>query len=97
MSARDIAFEVLRRVEEGGAYASRALDAALARAGRLDPREAALATELVYGTLRRIRWSRADVRTFAGRLLSEPVRARLDETRAARKPILRWRPGMKAE
>ncbi|BDG06141.1 aminomethyl-transferring glycine dehydrogenase subunit GcvPB [Anaeromyxobacter oryzae] len=26
-----------------------------------------------------------------------PVRARLDETRAARKPILRWRPGMKVE
>jgi len=44
---------VLRRVEEGGAYASRALDAALARAGALDPREAGLATELVYGTLRR--------------------------------------------
>ena len=50
---RAIAFEVLRRVEEGGAYASRALDAALASAGALDPREAGLATELVYGTLRR--------------------------------------------
>ncbi|HET8733088.1 MAG TPA: transcription antitermination factor NusB [Anaeromyxobacteraceae bacterium] len=53
MNARTIAFEVLRRVEEGGAYASRALDAALSQAGALDPREAALATELVYGTLRR--------------------------------------------
>ncbi len=53
MSARRIAFEVLRRVEEGGAYASRALDAALASAGALEPREAGLATELVYGTLRR--------------------------------------------
>jgi len=51
--ARVIAFEVLRRVEKGGAYASRALDAALAEAGALDPREAGLATELVYGTLRR--------------------------------------------
>jgi 16S rRNA (cytosine967-C5)-methyltransferase len=51
--ARQIAFEVLRRVEEGGAYASRALDAALDQAGALDPREAGLATELVYGTLRR--------------------------------------------
>ncbi len=50
---RKIAFEVLLRVEEGGAYASRALDAALARSGALDPREARLATELVYGTLRR--------------------------------------------
>jgi len=52
-SARQIAFNVLRRVEEGGAYASRALDAALAQAGALDPRDAGLATELVYGTLRR--------------------------------------------
>jgi 16S rRNA (cytosine967-C5)-methyltransferase len=51
--ARKLAFDVLRRVEEGGAYASRALDAALAQAGALDPREAGLATELVYGTLRR--------------------------------------------
>lgn len=53
MNAREIAFEVLRRVEEGGAYASRALDAALDQAGAVDPRESALATELVYGTLRR--------------------------------------------
>ncbi len=53
MTGREIAFQVLRRVEEGGAYASRALDAALASAGALDPREAGLATELVYGTLRR--------------------------------------------
>jgi 16S rRNA (cytosine967-C5)-methyltransferase len=53
MNARAIAFDVLRRVEEGGAYASRALDAALSAAGALDPREAGLATELTYGTLRR--------------------------------------------
>jgi 16S rRNA (cytosine967-C5)-methyltransferase len=50
---RTIAFEVLLRVEAGGAYASRALDAALAQKGALDPREAGLATELVYGSLRR--------------------------------------------
>ncbi|HEY7724409.1 MAG TPA: transcription antitermination factor NusB [Anaeromyxobacteraceae bacterium] len=53
MTGREIAFGVLRRVEEGGAYASRALDAALGAAGAIDPREAGLATELVYGTLRR--------------------------------------------
>jgi 16S rRNA (cytosine967-C5)-methyltransferase len=53
VNAREIAFEVLRRVEEGGAYASRALDAALDQAGVLEARESALATELVYGTLRR--------------------------------------------
>jgi 16S rRNA (cytosine967-C5)-methyltransferase len=52
-SGRRIAFEVLLRVDGGGAYASRALDAALAQAGALDPRETGLATELVYGTLRR--------------------------------------------
>jgi 16S rRNA (cytosine967-C5)-methyltransferase len=52
-AGRRIAFDVLRRVEEGGAYASRALDAALARAGAIEPREAGFATELVYGTLRR--------------------------------------------
>jgi glycine dehydrogenase subunit 2 len=28
---------------------------------------------------------------------TKPVRARLDETRAARKPVLRWKPGMKVE
>ncbi|HET8538917.1 MAG TPA: aminomethyl-transferring glycine dehydrogenase subunit GcvPB [Anaeromyxobacter sp.] len=28
---------------------------------------------------------------------TRPIRARLDETRAARKPVLRWRPGMKVE
>ncbi len=52
-AGRRIAFQVLRRVDEGGAYASRALDAALDEAGAIDPREAGLATELVYGTLRR--------------------------------------------
>jgi 16S rRNA (cytosine967-C5)-methyltransferase len=52
-TGRILAFEVLLRVDAGGAYASRALDAALAEAGALDPREAGLATELVYGTLRR--------------------------------------------
>jgi 16S rRNA (cytosine967-C5)-methyltransferase len=51
--ARKVAFEVLLRVEAGGAYASRALDAALAQQGAIDPRDAGLATELVYGTLRR--------------------------------------------
>ncbi len=53
VTARTIAFDVLMRVEEGGAFASRALDAALSQAGALAPREAGLATSLVYGTLRR--------------------------------------------
>jgi 16S rRNA (cytosine967-C5)-methyltransferase len=50
-SARALALRVLLRVAEDGAYASRALDAELTRAG-LDARDAALATEIVYGTLR---------------------------------------------
>jgi len=52
-TGRSLAFDVLMRVEEGGAFASRALDAALSQAGALDPREVGLATELCYGTLRR--------------------------------------------
>jgi 16S rRNA (cytosine967-C5)-methyltransferase len=50
--ARRIAAEVLQRVASGGAFANLALDAALRQAGVLEPREAALATELTYGTLR---------------------------------------------
>lgn len=50
-SARCLAAVVIERVTDGGAFASRALDAELKRA-QLDPRDAALATEIVYGTLR---------------------------------------------
>src|SRR5258708_1831611 len=50
--ARRIAAEVLVRVEQGGAFANLALDAALRSAGVLEPREGALATELTYGSLR---------------------------------------------
>src|SRR5438270_3645333 len=50
--ARRIAAEVLLRVEQGGAFANLALDGALRAAGAIEPREAALATELVYGSLR---------------------------------------------
>jgi len=49
--ARDVAREVLRRVEQGGAYASLALDAALERR-QLSPADKGLVTELVYGVLR---------------------------------------------
>lgn len=50
--ARSIAFQVLCRVEEG-AYSDLALDGALEAVPALDPRERGLATELVYGVLRR--------------------------------------------
>src|SRR5258708_18936476 len=50
--ARRSAVELQKRVAEGGAYANMAHDAALRQAGALEPREAALATELSYGALR---------------------------------------------
>jgi 16S rRNA (cytosine967-C5)-methyltransferase len=49
--ARSVALEVLRRVHADEAYANLALPALLSERG-LDPRDAALATELSYGTLR---------------------------------------------
>lgn len=50
--ARALAVEVLSRVWEENAYAAPTLDAALRRAGGMDPRDKRLATELVYGVLR---------------------------------------------
>ncbi|MDT0316745.1 RsmB/NOP family class I SAM-dependent RNA methyltransferase [Streptomyces millisiae] len=53
---RILAFDALRAVGERGAYANLVLPPMLTRAkeaGELDARDAALATELVYGTLRR--------------------------------------------
>ena len=50
--ARRVAFDVLRAVSEVDAYANLALPGAIAEAG-LNPQDAALATELTYGTLRR--------------------------------------------
>jgi 16S rRNA (cytosine967-C5)-methyltransferase len=52
-TARSVAIDVVRRVTDGGAYSNLALSRTLARAG-LDERDAAFATELVYGTLRRL-------------------------------------------
>jgi 16S rRNA (cytosine967-C5)-methyltransferase len=53
VSARSLARRVLARVERDGAFANRALDAALERARGLSGVDRALATELVYGVLRR--------------------------------------------
>jgi 16S rRNA (cytosine967-C5)-methyltransferase len=50
-TARCLAAIVIERVTDDGAFASRALDAELKRAG-LEARDNALATEIVYGTLR---------------------------------------------
>ncbi|WP_247630146.1 RsmB/NOP family class I SAM-dependent RNA methyltransferase [Microbacterium croceum] len=51
-AARRVAFDVLRAVSDSDAYANLVLPIAIADAG-LDPQDAALATELTYGTLRR--------------------------------------------
>ncbi|WP_336500916.1 RsmB/NOP family class I SAM-dependent RNA methyltransferase [Microbacterium paraoxydans] len=47
-----MAYDVLRAVSDSDAYANLLLPTAIAEAG-LDPQDAALATELTYGTLRR--------------------------------------------
>jgi 16S rRNA (cytosine967-C5)-methyltransferase len=52
-SAREVALDVIRRVTDEGAYSNRVLPAALGRSG-LDERDRALATELVYGTIRHV-------------------------------------------
>lgn len=65
---RQLAFSVLCRVDEG-AYADLALDAAFQQETRLDPRDRGLATELVYGTLRR----RGRLDFALARLCSKPL------------------------
>ena len=62
-SARGVALEILLRTETAAAYADRLLETLPDRAG-LDPRDRALATELVLGTLRwqrRLDWALARV------------------------------------
>ena len=54
-SARAVALEILRRVEEDAAYPDPLLETLPARSG-LEPRDRALVTEVVYGTLRWQRW-----------------------------------------
>lgn len=53
MNARALAIRVLERVENGRAFLNLALDSELSRARGLDPRDAALVTELCYGAMRR--------------------------------------------
>jgi 16S rRNA (cytosine967-C5)-methyltransferase len=64
--ARVLAFEVVRRVFEQGAWADRVL---AARAGTLAPRDRALATALAYGTVQR----RATLDHVAARLVDRPL------------------------
>lgn len=78
--ARAIAAEVLTRVERDDAFATVALEAALA-SERLEPRDAALASELVLGTLRRKLALEAALELASERSF--------DKIEAALKPLLR--------
>jgi 16S rRNA (cytosine967-C5)-methyltransferase len=78
---RVLALAALRRVERDQAFLNLALDAELAAAGALDPRDAALATELAYGTMRR--------RALLDRALSPLVKGGLGKLEAAVLDLLR--------
>ena len=75
--ARRAAYEVVVRVFEHGAYADRALVSAVSG---LDPRERALAQQLAYGTVQRVRTLDHAIETLGRRpvrKLDPPVRAAL--------------------
>jgi 16S rRNA (cytosine967-C5)-methyltransferase len=67
-SARTVALELVRRVTDEGAYSNRLLPALLERAG-LSSRDRALATELAYGTVRRV----IPIDHALGRFLERPL------------------------
>ncbi len=80
--AREVAAEVLLRVERDGAWAGATLQAALDGRPGLDPRDAALAGELALGTLRRQLSLDSAIEGAAGRPVAEielPVRILLRE------------------
>jgi 16S rRNA (cytosine967-C5)-methyltransferase len=64
---REVAARVLVRVEKERAFAAAALEAELVRAADLEARDRALATELVYGTLRVSPWLEAQIAPHAPR------------------------------
>jgi 16S rRNA (cytosine967-C5)-methyltransferase len=78
-AARAVAFAVLERVFEDGAWADRALLGEARRAG-LDARDRALATQLAFGTVQRAATLDHLIRAFAGRPagdLDPPLRTAL--------------------
>jgi len=66
-AARDVAARVIARVEKDGAFASAALQAELSQAVQVEPRDRALATEIVYGCLRVMPWLLERIARFAPR------------------------------
>ena len=80
VSARDLAARVVERVTRQDAFAAATLEAELSRAVQLEARDRALATELVYGTLRVLPWLKGEIARFATRgidSLDARVQARL--------------------
>lgn len=69
-TARSVAADVLVRVQRDRAFAAAALDVELDRNVQLDARDRALATELVYGTLRLHGWLEEKLGRYAPRGLS---------------------------
>ena len=88
--ARRVAYEVLRAVSASDAYANLLLPSAIAEA-ELTPQDAGLATELTYGTLRRLGTYDAVIAAAAGRPASEIDPAVLDALRLATHQLLATR------
>ncbi|KJL39669.1 MULTISPECIES: RsmB/NOP family class I SAM-dependent RNA methyltransferase [Microbacterium] len=80
VAARRVAYETLRAVHESDAYANLLLPTAISRAG-LSTADAALATELTYGTLRRQGTYDAVIAIAADRPVSDIDPAVLDALR----------------
>ncbi|UJP11024.1 rRNA small subunit methyltransferase B [Microbacterium sp. KUDC0406] len=88
--ARAVAYGVLRAVTQSDAYANLLLPSSIAEAG-LDQKDAALATELTYGTLRRRGTYDAIIAAAAGRPASEIDPAVLDALRLGAHQLLSTR------
>lgn len=88
--ARRVAYDVLRAVSGSDAYANLLLPSAIADAA-LNPQDAALATELTYGTLRRRGTYDAIIASAAGRSIVDIDEAVLDALRLATHQLLATR------
>lgn len=88
--ARRVAYDVLRAVSDSDAYANLILPTAIAEAG-LTPQDAALATELAYGTLRRRGTYDAVIAAAADRSAEDIDPAVLDALRLAAHQLLATR------
>jgi 16S rRNA (cytosine967-C5)-methyltransferase len=88
--ARRVALEVIMAVRESDAYANLLLPVKLERA-RLNPQDAALATELTYVTLRQQGYYYAVIELAAGRATAEIDEAILDVLRLGAHQLLSMR------